>query len=297
MLLTFSNITGGLAYWGEGDDDCLAEHGLSHHYATYIESPEIVIDGKDDDAAWNREDVYEYTIPMANNVLESTRFFISYMYTKYIYDGTYLYMRATWNDTTPGDLHDMAMFCWNINCSNYTTAMFTDPAGMVTPNPGERVDSWQWICNNRANGSTNELRDRCFDDIGWSSFPDETVEDVSYGYTLGTWRDGARNFYQLEMRRPMVPSNPSVDATFVEGEPIRFSTAVADAMENQEHAISWTYDLNLTTNPLPDTYVPPTPSNDDTEEESTIPGYSSFWILISAITSISVFKKKHIKVK
>ncbi len=257
VLLTITVINSTSAHWGEEDNDCLSEHGLTHHYATYITYPNITIDGVDNELAWNLTNVYEYTIPMSNNIVEATSPFITYMFMKYIYDGSYLYIRATWNDSSI-NIHDMALFCWDINCTNYSASMFADLNAMRTANPGEHVDSWQFVYNNRENGSTNSLLDAAFDYDGW--LPDETSREVNYGFVHGTLRNDSKHYYQLEMRRPLATSQPSVDVTFEENVPQRFTTGVCNGLENQEHAISWTYDLNLTHNPQPDTYKPRTPA-------------------------------------
>jgi hypothetical protein len=282
-------------YWGEGNNDCITEHGITHHYATYNPLSNIIIDGIDDESAWNAPDVYEYTIPMSNE-RSSPYFFVSYMYVKYIYDNSNLYIRAIWNDTSL-DIHDMALFCWNINCSNYSSLMFAETNAMRTTSPGERVDSWQFVSNFRANGSTNFLLDASFDDEGW--LPDDNRE-VIFGFTYGTWRDGQSNHYQLEMRRSLITNEPDYDVSFIENTPVRFSTGVCNAMENQEHAISWTYDLNLTTNPQPDTYVPiqrpPISTTSSDEPENQIEGYSVS-IMISGVLAINIIMIKSKKRK
>jgi hypothetical protein len=262
---------------------------LSHHYATFIQNVSITIDGIDDESAWNTSNVYEYVIPMANNNVTATKFFISYMYMKYIYDDNNLYIRAIWNDTSL-DMKDMFMFCWDINCANYTVAMLAQLDAMRAMAPGEKVDSWKWVSDFRANGSLGKMLDSSFGYDGW--YPSES-SDVNYGYTYGTWRNSSSNYYQLEMRRPLVPNNLTDDATFVENKPIRFATAVANGYENQDHLISWTYDLNLTHNPLPDSYIPHSKlTENNTTEEGSINSYPYMGIIFVSglITMILVVR-------
>jgi hypothetical protein len=281
FAIQINNSTITRAYWGEGDDDCIAEHGISHHYGTWVESPNIVIDGVANESAWFLPNVYEYTIPMANE-RDSPNFFISFMYCKYIYDANYLYIRATWNDSTSESYNDMAMWCWDINCSDYSSKMLSDAAGMKTQNPGERVDTWQFVKADKINGTVSTLLDRCFDDQDWLPYDNK---ETQYGFNYGLWRNPAMNYYQLEMRRPLKTAEIHVDIQFEEETPVRFSTAVCDALENQERAISWTYDLNLTHNPQPDIYGKPKPTDSTQKptEEPTTPSNNTIFYIGSGV--------------
>jgi len=231
---------------------------IHHNYATYIAQPNITIDGIDNESAWYAKNVYKYTLSLSNSFDPANTVFQSTVHMKYIYDRTYLYILTEWNDSTI-DITDMALFCWNINCSNYSSCMFNTTGGMKTPNAGERVDSWRFQESGIANGSTGTLTDSCFDNVGWFGGYDN--RDITYGIIYGTWM-AEENHYQLEMKRLMrTPecSIPAVDAEFKENVPMRFSIAIENLMQNQAHAISATCDLNLTTNPLPDNYQPNPP--------------------------------------
>jgi hypothetical protein len=247
---------------------------IHHNYATYIAQPNITIDGIDNEPAWHEKNVYTYTMILSNSFDPANTAFQSTLHMKYIFDRTYLYLCAEWNDSKI-DTTDMALFCWNINCSNYSSCMF-NTAGMKTPNTGERVDNWRFQESGAANGTTGTLDDTCFDHVGWLGGSD--TRDTTYGFIYGNWL-AEDNHYQLEMKRLMrTPecSAPAIDVEFKENEPVRFSIAIENALQNQEHAISTTCDLNLTTNPLPDNYQPTSPQQD------TFP-YTTLYIILGIV--------------
>lgn len=237
---------------------------IHHVYATYIAQPNITIDGVANESVWHQPGVYAYTLQLSNDFEASNPLLQSTMYMKFIYDGSYLYILAQW-DVSRIDQSDKALFCWNINCTNYTSCMFLTPNGMETPNPGERVESWQFqatqIGSLMPNNTASTLSETCFDNTGFLKTVNNN--DVHYGFTYGTWLNGT-NYMHLEMRRQMVTSAstsiPASEVTFKENVPVRFSAAIesnAVAEGQGEHAISSTCDLNLTTNPRSDNYTIP----------------------------------------
>ena len=165
---------------------------------------------------------------------------------KAFYDDDYLYISAIWNDTDI-DIHDMWAICWDMNCSEYSSAMLATEDAMETSNPGEYVDTWHWINNLRDNITVNGyLKDDCFNYEGWIYF-DETEDhpDPRYGYIYGDLKGDGKNYYQLEIRRKLKSRDKNYDVNFEVGESYRFATAVWDRFENQAHAISWTWQMNI----------------------------------------------------
>ena len=282
--------------WGEGD--CSSYHGITYHYARYIENPEIVFDGiANQSESWNRSDVYEYTIPMVNRIDSSMRF-KSYMRIKYIYDDTNLYILARWNDSSPIDRLDQLYFCWNMNCTNFTVNMFLDKNAMVTNEEGARVDCWKWLRLGNANGSSFNLIDECYDSEDWID-GDDYRDPIAF-YTSGIGRDG-KGYYQVELKRSLLTNEKNVDIQFKVNTSIRFSTGVGDGTGSNEHAVSWTHELDL--NNGTDTFnssISSTSTLSDAEDLNTklnIDGYYIYYIgsisvILCGIMVLKINKKR-----
>jgi hypothetical protein len=258
------------------------DHAISHDYATFVNEPNITCDGVANEIAWSLPDVYTYTIPLTSIVVPgSAEKIYSTMYMKYIWDNTSLYILARWNDTTL-TMQDLALFCWNINCSNYSAFMFTQANGMETPNPGELVNSWEWAYNDEANESQGQLIDLTMNNTGFMP-PDPS--NVKFGMTYGTW-NSSMNEFQLEMCRSLVTEGSgSLDCTFTPNVPIRFAVGICAGYTSQNHAISWTYDLNLTHDPQPDSYVPYKPPTNQ------IAGYIAALVALVAVACVAIVLK------
>ena len=241
--------------WGRSNEDCSSYHGITRHYGRYIESPNITIDGIfSPDESWNNPDVYEYIIPMANHY-ESTMRFKSYMHIKYIYDETSLYILACWNDSTPINRQDQLFICWNINCSNFTVSQFLESNAMKTTENGTRVDTWTWMKLSQANGTQTNMFDGSYGSDGWLDI--EENNDPIISYISGTWINNSGH-YQVEIKRSLLTDEPDIDVQFEHNNTYRFSTGVGDSIGSNEHAISWTYELDLTnsTEPIVIDYLP-----------------------------------------
>ena len=229
--------------WGASEDDCSTNHGITRQYGRYIKSPNITIDGiESKDESWNQEDVYEYKIPVANNYYSSMRF-KSYMFIKYIYDDVNLYIKARWNDSTPIDRQDQLFFCWNINCTNFTVSQFLESGAMKTVENGSRVDSWTWMRRTQKSGSQINMFDGSYGYDGWLNI--EESNDPILSFTSGIWTNN-EGYYQVELYRSLTTNEPDVDIQFEHNNTYRFSTGVGDSIGSNEHAISWTYELDLT---------------------------------------------------
>ncbi len=229
--------------WGRSDDDCSTNHGITRQYGRYIKSPNITIDGIESPSeSWNQEDVYEYRIPMANNYY-SNMHFKSYMFIKYIYDDVNLYIKARWNDSTPIDRQDQLFLCWDINCTNFTVSQFLESGAMKTVEKGSRVDCWTWIRLSQKNGSQMNMFDGAYGNEGWLDI--EESNDPIISFTSGIWINN-EGYYQVELCRSFTTNEPNVDIQFEHNNTYRFSTGIGDSIGSSEHAISWTYELDLT---------------------------------------------------
>ncbi|WP_371804207.1 hypothetical protein [Candidatus Lokiarchaeum ossiferum] len=277
--------------WGQGD--CSHYHGITYHYARYIENPEIIFDGiANQSESWNRSDVYEYTIPMVNRIDSSMRF-KSYMHIKYIYDDVNLYILARWNDSSPIDRLDQLYFCWNMNCTNFTVSMFLDKNAMVTNEEGARVDCWKWLRLGSSNGSIFNLVDECYDSEDWID-GEENRDPIAF-YTSGIEKDG-KGYYQVELKRSLLTNEKNVDVQFKANTSIRFSTGVGDGMGSNEHAVSWTHELDL--NNGTDSFNNNTSSTSTTDDFSTnqkINGYNTYYIGVISVIFWGVIILKNIQ--
>ncbi|HME55233.1 MAG TPA: hypothetical protein VKM55_23700 [Candidatus Lokiarchaeia archaeon] len=304
VIISIATLLGSLTIAGfflptiPGASTAICDDKAIHHiYATYVSQPNITIDGVGNESAWHLPSVYTYTIQLSNDFELLNTVFQSIMHLKFIYDRNYVYILAEWNDSTV-NFSDRAMFCWNINCSNYTSCMFLQSGGMETPNPGERVESWEFTENGLLNQSAGQLRESCFNHTGWMNVNNP---DVKFGFTFGAWLDGT-NHYQLEMKRQMnttaAYSTQATETEFKENVPVRFSAGVENNMPNEEHAISSTCDLNLTTNPKPDAY--PLPQGQASFPYATLLillGIGVFGSIAIIVTWRIVYKKNNLNEK
>ena len=267
--------------WGISDDDCSTHHGITRHYGRYIKTPNITLDGIESQGeSWNQEDVHEYRIPMTNHY-ESNMHFKSYMFIKYIYDNSSLYLKARWNDSTPIDRQDQIFFCWNINCSNFTVSQFLESGAMKTVENGSRVDSWTWIRLSQNNGSQMNMFDGGYGFDGWLDIEESNDPTISFTSGISINNEG---YYQVELYRSLTTNEPDVDIQFEHNNTYRFSTGMGDSIGSNEHAISWTYELDLsnTIDPTFTNYLP------------IGIGISSFVILFSiGVIFTLIYKMKH----
>jgi len=229
--------------WGISDSDCSINHGITQHYGRYIKSPNITIDGIESyNESWNQQDVHEYKIPMANNYDSNMRI-KSYMFIKYIYDDSNLYIKARWNDSTPINRQDQLFLCWNMNCTDFTVSQFLESGAMQTSENGTRVDSWTWIRLSQTNGSQMNMFDTVYGNEGWLDI--EQSNDPTISFTSGIWANN-EGYYQIELNRSFITDEPDYDVQFEHNNTYRFSTGIGDSIGSVEHAISWTYELDLT---------------------------------------------------
>lgn len=272
-FLINSNL--GFAYWSPGNGDCETEHGISRLNATFIESPNIILDGIGDESCWASSNVSEYLIPTAT-LNGSGTFFKAYVRFRFVYDLNYFYINAWWNDTTiipPDAYQDAISLCWNINVTNFTAGIFVQPDLMATMNAGEMVDNWKWPRRDFANQTVIPPKDQSFGSNGWNDFTKET-QDVSSCFTYGTLPNGTSN-YRVEFKRALRNSDAK-DVQFDHNGTYRFTVAVLNDLGGEDHAISWTYELGFD-----NLYIPVASNPDATPNpDPTINSYSVMNIVI-----------------
>lgn len=286
-LVLFSNIlfnsNFSAAYWSPENIDCSQEHGITRVNATFVESPNIVLDGIGDESCWTSSNVTEYLIPTAP-LNGSSTFFKAYVRVRFVYDLNYFYVNAWWNDTTvipPDAYQDAISFCWNINATNFTVGMFVQPDLMKTLNAGEIVDNWKWPRRDFANQSVIPPKDQSFGSNGWLDVSKET-QDVTSCFTYGTTSNGTSK-YQVEFKRSL-RNNDVYDVQFNRNGTYRFAVAVLNDLGGEDHAISWTYELGFD-----NLYIPVGSNQEPTgDADSTINSYSSTYLILMFIIGIGI---------
>lgn len=280
MILIFGVILdNSRADWGTSTEDCNNYHGITIHYGRFIPNLEITLDGVINESAWNRPDVYDYILPVMN-MNQSVDHYVKYIHMRYLYDNNSLYLFARWDDDTIPQIRDTFMICWNINCTNYTVGMFLTNQSMETNQFNGRVDSWKWGCNNFPNYSQSFVVDTYYDHEGW---PENNLESydprAGYSYEVDTL---GRGYYQLEIKRSFLTSEPDVDTQFYLNSSIRFSIAIDNSLGGAEHAVSWTHELDFNNGTIPDeTSTTPTTS-------IQIFSYSITWVIIDGVITLTV---------
>lgn len=252
------------ADWGDSDEDCADHHGITPQYARYIPNLNITLDGVDNESVWQREDVYDYVIPVMN-INTSDVHYTKYVHMKYLYDEDDLYIRTYWDDSSVPQISDNFFMCWDINCTNFTVGMFLINDSMETPEMNERSDNWSWQQNFLDNGSTSAFKDQCYDNNGWVEDPSTDHNDPIAGSIYGTWLNG-EGHYQLEIHRKLTTAEPEEDTQLEIGGSKRFSIAIDNSYASADHAVSWTYELFLTNSTDPAMISTNDSSSDDSED-------------------------------
>ncbi len=275
ILLTIPLCYG---YWGN-EGDCQDYHNITKIEIPYDKDAIITLDGIPSEPFWRdpQNNNGMITVPLASKI-GKPGFFIIYLNLTVIMNDNYIYLLCEWNDnsTRPylsNNIYDGLFFCWDINVPDFS-ADFWD--GMETDSMGGgRVDSWGWICNGYppstpGNGSSYFIDDRCFDENGWCSSFESS--DVAIGYT---YRENKS--YIVELSRELY-SDDEYDVQIIKKELYKFNLAILNDGTHEDHAISWTYALDLT------------------ENTSAIIGYNFIIVVpiifISVIVLIQKFKKK-----
>ena len=229
-------------FWGEGD--CTKAHPLQIIDIPYDPDAEIQLDGIPSEPFWRSEQnrAGNLVIPLASNI-NSSNFFIVCLNSTFILSNDYIFILFQWDDNTTipfgGDINDGLYICWNINVVNFSSYFIN---GMDTTNMGGgNVDCWSLNINQDSppNGSSYFCQDLCFGDNGWYN-PNLEFEDVSvaYNYIIN-------QSYTVEMKRKITTADYEYDVQFNKAILYKFNLGIMDNGDHENHAISWTYALDL----------------------------------------------------
>ena len=219
-----------------GDGDCSAYHGITYIDVAFNSDAEIVLDGVPSENFWNNPtEILLAEIEAEGVIPELYSLNISFVMTN-----EYLFILCKWEDTTPLDDNppeqDGIAFCWDINTINFSAYYVSD---MNTLNMGNgSVDAWRWIYqDNISPGEEHLCGDDCFNEDGWVQGNPE-AKNIDVAFTNDS------NSYTLEMRRRL-NTNEIYDVQFTQKKVYKFNIAVLNNDHDEEHAISWTYALDL----------------------------------------------------
>jgi hypothetical protein len=229
-------------FWGEGD--CTKAHPLEYINIPNDPDAEIILDGVPSESFWRseRNKAGNLVIPLASNINKSN-FFIVYLNSTFILSNDYIFILFEWDDNTTipigGSINDGLYICWNINVPNFSSYFIN---GMNTTHMGGgNVDCWSLNINQDSpqNGSSYFCQDLCFGDNGWYN-PSLEFEDVLVAYNYVQ-----NQSYTLEMKRKISTEDKEYDVQFNKKTLYKFNLGIMDNAEHEDHAISWTYALDL----------------------------------------------------
>jgi hypothetical protein len=255
IIIALSYLLGfqiGIAYPGDGD--CQHYHGITTIDIPIDNSANIILDGKANEAFWSKPEnqIGNLIIPLASIRMDSNPpDLLIYMNATFVMNAEYLYILCKWEDNTtaPEDYYaDALLFCWNIDVVNfsayYLSSMSTEHMG------GGLIDSWKWYHHSSiSSGIPSLCVDDCFGDNGWV----DPNPEVSQVYTAFTYV--ANESYTVELKRSLT-TNEEYDVQFNEKKDYLFNVAIYDNDLHENHAMSWTYSLNLTEETAPAPVIP-----------------------------------------
>ncbi|MBN1802328.1 MAG: hypothetical protein JW891_12530 [Candidatus Lokiarchaeota archaeon] len=220
-----------IAYPG-WEGDCEAHHGIGSVISNYDASARIVLDGQSDEKFWLTYSNNKAFIPLATDITKSGGFNVTLNLT-FVHNNNYLYILCEWEDNTTvpaGFNYDGLFFCWNIDVPNFTADFLSD---MSTDHMGSgNIDSWNWIYDD------DFALDKCFGEKGWFDSSLE-AQDIEVAYSLVE-----NESYTLEIRRALTTGDQH-DVKFDKTGLYEFNLAILNDGRHENHAISWTYALNL----------------------------------------------------
>ena len=240
FFLIYSIIFNVNAWPGEGD--CSGTHGI-----TYIDIPidkdaYINLDGNPSENFWtktsNEKGQIQIKLAMTKIGTEIPEVFT--LNATFVMNKEDLYILLEWVDLTPqyeesGNKDGLA-FCWDINTPNFSAYYITDMNTMHMG--GGRVDAWRWAYSTyKPAGEAYYCLDDCFDEDGWiQGNPEINNIEVAYSVT--------ENSYTLELSRNLI-TNDEYDVQFDHNGIYKFNLALFNDTKYEDHAISWTYAIEL----------------------------------------------------
>jgi len=240
FLLIYSIIFNVNAWPGEGD--CSEAHEI-----TYIEVPSdkdalITLDGNPSESFWTEasNEKGQVQIKLAMTKIDTEIPEVFTLNATFIMNKEYLYILLEWVDLTPqyeesGNKDGLA-FCWDINTLNFSAYYVSDMNTMHMG--GGRVDAWRWAYSSfKEAGGAYYCLDDCFDEDGWiQGNPEISNIEVAYSVT--------EDSYTLELSRRLI-TNDEYDVQFDHSGVYKFNLALFNDTKYEDHAISWTYAIEL----------------------------------------------------
>ena len=278
FTISYMKIPTGNAYPGDGD--CQNYHKIIPIDVPIDNSANIILDGVANEGFWSKPEnqIGNVSIPLASIRYNDSNppELLFNMSAIFIMNAQFLYILCQWEDntTSPEDyVTDGLLFCWNINVINFSAYY---PFGMSTEHMGGgKIDSWKWHHHTSiSSGIPSLCEDDCFQDDGWVN-PNPELSQINAAFTYVT-----NVSYTLEISRPLVTSE-EYDVQFNKHKEYLFNLAVYDNNLHENHAMSWTYSLDLTIETAP----------------PAVPGYLTLiMIVITMIGIIALLKKKRLKI-
>jgi hypothetical protein len=219
-----------------GDGDCSAYHGITYIDVAFNSDAEIVLDGVPSENFWNNPTEILLAEIEAEGVIPE----LYSLNISFVMNNDYLLILCQWEDSTPLDDNppeqDGIAFCWDIDTINFSAYYVSD---MNTLHMGNgSIDAWRWIYQDITSpGEEHLCGDDCFNENGWVQGNPE-AKNIEVAFTNNS------NSYILEMRRKL-NTNEIYDVQFTEKKVYKFNIAVLNNDHDEEHAISWTYALDL----------------------------------------------------
>ena len=219
-----------------GDGDCSTYHGITYIDVTFNSEAEIVLDGIPSENFWT----HPTEIMLAEIEAEGVIPELYSLNISFVINNDYLFILCQWEDSTPRDDNppeqDGIAFCWDINTVNFTAYYALDMNTLGMGNGS--VDAWRWIYQDTISpGEEHLCGDDCFNENGWIQGNSE-AKSIDVAFTNDS------SSYILEMRRRL-NTNEMYDVQFNEKKLYKFNIAVLNNDHDEEHAISWTYALDL----------------------------------------------------
>jgi hypothetical protein len=245
LFISLVSITNSsLAYYGDGN--CSHSHGIKYIDIPIDNNADIILDGIPSEPFWadpaNKNGSITIKLSEMRVGLEIPEIYT--LNATFIMNEEYLYILCVWNDKTP--LYDYPpekdgiAFCWNIDTPNFTAYYIAD---MNTRDMGNgSVDAWRWTYDDDLTpGEIHHCGDDCFNEDGWiDGNPEANSIDAAFTNTTSS--------YSLELRRKL-NTNEVYDVQFTEKKVYKFNVAILNDSHYEDHAISWTYALDLREEP------------------------------------------------
>ncbi|MBD3195622.1 MAG: hypothetical protein GF317_11230 [Candidatus Lokiarchaeota archaeon] len=245
ITILLSNLSLVSAYYGDGD--CSQYHGTTIIDIPVDNDAVISLDGEKTESFWtdhsNQNGIMSILLSEERMSTGETPK-INTLNATFIMNQNSIYIFCEWFDSTPGPetpLKDEICFCWNINTPNFSAFYEStmDTVGMG----GGKLDSWRWKYPN------DDVTDMGCDEQGWES---GEIEHVQGKYIYSESEDK----YSLELRRD-INTNDEYDVQFNQNKLFLFNIAIFNDSTHDQHAISWTYGLDLRSRPPSTIGFPP----------------------------------------